>query len=194
VLAGACRQLRAWQDAGTPPPGLSLSVNVSRRQVAHPAFVEEVRRILQETGIDGSRLNLEINESVIMQNPEVIAEVLGRLKALKVQVHMDDFGTGYSSLTCLHRFPLDVLKIDRAFMAAMGANNDYKDVVQTVVALAHTLNMRVTVEAVETDEQAAQLKALRCDYAQGYYFAPPLTAEDATRLLGSDRQWFRSAA
>ena len=107
---------------------------------------------------------------------------------------MDDFGTGYSSLSYLHRFPLSVLKIDRAFMATMSANNDYKDVVQTVVALAHTLNMQVNVEGVETDQQAAQLKALRCDYAQGYHFSPPLTAEDATKLMGSDRQWLKTAA
>jgi EAL domain-containing protein (putative c-di-GMP-specific phosphodiesterase class I) len=129
-----------------------------------------------------------------MQNPDAIAEVLDKLKALNVQLHMDDFGTGYSSLSYLHRFPLDVLKIDRAFMATMSANNDYKDVVQTVVALAHTLNMQVNVEGVETDEQAAQLKALRCDFAQGYFFSPPLTAEDATALMGSDRQWLKTAA
>jgi diguanylate cyclase (GGDEF)-like protein len=194
VLTEACRQLRAWQQAGVGVPDLSISVNVSKRQVAHPAFVEDIRRILQESELDGSRLKLEITESVIMQNPDAIAEVLDKLKALNVQLHMDDFGTGYSSLSYLHRFPLDVLKIDRAFMATMSANNDYKDVVQTVVALAHTLNMQVNVEGVETDEQAAQLKALRCDFAQGYFFSPPLTAEDATALMGSDRQWLKTAA
>ncbi len=194
VLAEACRQLRAWQQAGVGVPDLSISVNVSKRQVAHPAFVEDIRRILQESGVDGSRLKLEITESVIMQNPDAIADVLAKLKALKVQLHMDDFGTGYSSLSYLHRFPLDVLKIDRAFMATMSANNDYKNVVQTVVALAHTLNMQVNVEGVETDEQAAELKALRCDFAQGYYFSPPLTGEDATALMGSDRQWLKTAA
>jgi diguanylate cyclase (GGDEF)-like protein len=194
VLAESCRQLRAWQDAGTGPAGLTISVNVSKRQVAHPAFVDDVRRVLQEAGVEGSRLKLEITESVIMQNPDAISEVLDKLKALDVQLHMDDFGTGYSSLSYLHRFPLDVLKIDRAFMATMGASNDYKDVVQTVVALAHTLNMQVNVEGVETDEQASRLKALRCDFAQGYYFSPPLTAEDATQLMASDRQWLKTAA
>ena len=107
---------------------------------------------------------------------------------------MDDVGTGYSSLSYLHRFPLDVLKIDRAFISTMSADTDYAEVVQTVVALAHTLNMQVIVEGVETEQQLQKLLALNCDFAQGFYFAKPLIADDAREMLTSGRSWLKHAA
>ncbi|MHC4990887.1 MAG: EAL domain-containing protein, partial [Planctomycetota bacterium] len=125
---------------------------------------------------------------------DAVIEALRRLKALGVEIHMDDFGTGYSSLSYLHRLPLDVLKIDRAFMNTLSADNSYADVVHTVVALARTLQMRVTVEGVETQEQVAQVRALDCDFAQGFYFSTPLSPDAATRLIASGQEWLREAA
>jgi EAL domain-containing protein (putative c-di-GMP-specific phosphodiesterase class I) len=171
-----------------------MSVNVSKRQVAHPEFVDDVQQILRDHGVDGSRLALEITESVIMENPDSITEVLGQLKDLEVEIHMDDFGTGYSSLSYLHRFPLDMLKIDRAFVSTMSDNNDYADIIHTVVALAHTLNMRVIVEGVETEEQLVRLMALNGDFAQGFYFSMPLDAVRAAEILEARRQWLKPAA
>ena len=194
ILHGALQQLKTWTDEGVADEALMVSVNISKRQVAEPGFVDEVREVLSEVGISGSRLQLEITESVIMENPDSIAEVLQQFKELGIHVHMDDFGTGYSSLSYLHRFPLDVLKIDRAFISTMSADTDYAEVVQTVVALAHTLNMQVIVEGVETEQQFQKLLALNCDFAQGFYFAKPLVADDARELLRSGRTWLKYAA
>lgn len=194
VLERSSRQLREWFDEGLGSPDLAVSVNVSKRQVAEPGLVDEVARILKASGLAGRNLKLEITESVIMENPDSITEVLERLKELEVEIHMDDFGTGYSSLSYLHRFPLDVLKIDRAFMSTMGANNDYADVVNTVVTMAHTLNMQVTVEGVETRDQLAQLIQLGCDFAQGFLFSRPITAEEARKLIVKEPAWLKDAA
>jgi diguanylate cyclase (GGDEF)-like protein len=193
ILERACRQLRDWQNEIGDDLPLSVSVNVSKRQVAEPGLVDTVQAILRETGLKGSQLKLEITESVIMENPDSIAEVLERLKGLGVHVHMDDFGTGYSSLSYLHRFPLDVLKIDRAFIGTMSEDDDYADVIHTVVAMAHTLNMQVTVEGVETHEQLAQLMALDCDYAQGYYFSKPIPAEKVRAIIANEPEWLKAA-
>ncbi len=194
MLQGALQQLKTWIDEGVADEALMVSVNISKRQVAEPGFVDEVREVLCDVGISGSRLKLEITESVIMENPDSIADVLQEFKELGIQVHMDDFGTGYSSLSYLHRFPLDVLKIDRAFISTMSADTDYAKMVQTVVALAHTLNMQVIVEGVETEQQLRKLLVLNCDFAQGFYFAEPLVADDARALLVSGRTWLRHAA
>ncbi len=194
VLRQACHQIRAWHDEFPREAPLAISVNVSKRQVAEPDLVKTVKEILQSAGVDGRCLKLEITESVIMANPDSITEVLGQLRELGVQIHMDDFGTGYSSLSYLHRFPIDVLKIDREFVSTMGSNKDYASVVQTVVVLAHNLNMEVIVEGVESREQLAQLVALDCDHAQGFYFAEPLDADDARELLASRPLWSHASA
>ena len=187
VLREACMQLQAWNAQLPPERALSISVNVSKREVAEPGFVQEVRRLLRTTGIDGPQLKLEITESVIMDNPEHIIEVLRQLKQLGIELHMDDFGTGLSSLSCLHKFPLDVLKIDRAFITTMGPNREYAAFVHTIVTLAHSLDMKVTAEGIETPEQLAQLLALDCDYGQGYLFSKPLSASEAEAII--DRKY-----
>ncbi len=187
-------QLKTWTDEGVADETLMVSVNVSKRQVAEPGFVDEVRQVLSDVGISGSRLKLEITESVIMENPDSIADVLQQFKESGIQVHMDDFGTGYSSLSYLHRFPLDVLKIDREYISTLSADTDYAEMVQTVVALAHTLNMQVIVEGVETEQQLRKLLLLNCDFAQGFYFAKPLVADDARELIASGRTWLKHAA
>jgi diguanylate cyclase (GGDEF)-like protein len=193
VLQQACEQLRYWRTELAETP-VSVNVNVSRQQLVRPELVDDVRSILRTTEIGNDNLKLEITESVIMENPDAVTEALRRLKALGVEIHMDDFGTGYSSLSYLHRLPIDVLKIDRAFMSSLSADNSYADVVHTVIALARTLQMRVTVEGVESHEQVAQIRALDCDYAQGFYFSSPLSADSATRLIASDQNWLREAA
>ncbi len=194
VLEQACRQMRVWRDEFPQKRSMAMSVNVSRQQLAQPEFVDHVQEILRETGVDSTSLKLEITESVIMENPDSVAEALRRLKTLGAEIHMDDFGTGYSSLSYLHRLPIDVLKIDRAFMSSLSANNDYSDVVHTVVALARTLQMQVTVEGVEAEDQLTRLQALDCDYAQGYLFSKPMKAEAAAEMIDADRRWLTAAA
>jgi len=194
VLEQACSQIRAWQDEFGLDAPLAVSVNVSKRQVSEPGLVQTVKDILQDTGIDGRCLKLEITETVIMANPDSITEVLHQLRELGVQIHMDDFGTGYSSLSYLHRFPIDVLKIDREFMSTMNANKDYAGVVHTIVVLAHNLNMEVIVEGVETRDQLSQLIALDCDHAQGFFFAEALDPDKAKELLVSKPHWIPASA
>ncbi|MHC4092135.1 MAG: putative bifunctional diguanylate cyclase/phosphodiesterase [Planctomycetota bacterium] len=185
VLHQACRQLTVWNEQQATGPAISLSVNVSKRQLSESGFVEDVERTVRETGIDARQLNLEITESVIIEAPESIIQSLRRLRQLGVQVHMDDFGTGYSSLSCLHRFPLDVLKIDRAFLETAGAPREYAAVLHAVITLARNLNMQVTAEGIGTEDQLAMILSLDCDFAQGYYFSEPVDASRATSLLRS---------
>ena len=188
IMGEACRQLRTWHGQFSLPD-LTMSVNVSMRQASRPTLITEVRDLMEALQIPRGCLKLEITESVIMGNMETITEVLRALRELGVEVHMDDFGTGYSSLSYLHRFPLDALKIDRTFLAATKNDHDYAGIVKTVVTLAHHLNMRVTVEGVETHDQFALLRTLGADHAQGYYFAQPLDAETATELLAANPRW-----
>ncbi len=129
-----------------------------------------------------------------MANADTVTAVLNQIKDLGVQLYMDDFGTGYSSLSYLHRFPIDVLKIDREFMSTMNANKNYAGVVHTVVVLAHNLNMEVIVEGVETRDQLAQLIALDCDKAQGFYFSEPLPADQTRQLLLQPPHWIQESA
>ena len=189
VLQQACRRLSSWKSELADGRQLSMAVNVSQHQLAHPTFVKEIEQVLKDTGIKAADLKLEITESVIMEKPDAVADVLDQLRALGVEIHMDDFGTGYSSLSYLHRLPIDVLKIDRAFMSSLSTNTDYADVVHTVVALARTLRMGVTVEGVESEEQLAQVRALDCDFAQGFYFSEPVGPDAAWAMLAAKRSW-----
>ena len=132
---------------------------------------------------------LEITESVVMEHAESAAAALTQLKTLGVQLSIDDFGTGYSSLSCLHSYPIDSLKIDRSFIGNMGADPRNLEIVRTIVALAGNLGMHVTAEGIETAEQLAQLRALRCACGQGYLFSKPLEAEAIKRLLASKPKW-----
>lgn len=187
VLHEACWQLRAWRQQLPAAEALSVNVNISKRQVSEGVLVEQVDRVLRETGLPGTSLQLEITETVIMENPDSVSEVLHQLKKRGVRLHMDDFGTGYSSLSYLHRFPLEVLKIDRAFVSNLEANVRYDAVVRAIVTLAHNLNMEVIAEGIETSEQLAQILALDCDYAQGYLFSKPLAATEAEAII--DKQF-----
>jgi diguanylate cyclase (GGDEF)-like protein/PAS domain S-box-containing protein len=181
VLRTACAQAREWQDAGHP--GLGVAVNLSARQFQHPDLVGQVRRALEETKLEARFLELEISETSAMQGPEANVPALRALKALGVGIAIDDFGTGCSSLSYLRRFPIDALKIDRSLTAEITRDPDDATIANVVIALAHTLKLRVVAEGVETDDQLAFLTARHCDQAQGYLFAPPRPAQDCADLL-----------
>ncbi len=188
VLRDACRQIKIWQAqgvAGDVP--LSISVNLSGKQLRQPDLVEQIARILKETAIDPRTLRLEITESVIVENAESAVTMLARLRALNVQLHMDDFGTGYSSLSYLHRFQIDTLKIDRSFVSNMGQRGENSEIVRTIVTLARNLGIDVIAEGVETEEQLALLRAIGCEQVQGFFFSEPVTAEAAVALIAGAR-------
>ncbi len=160
---------------------------MSGRQLGYPGFVEDVRRMLSETGLPASRLHLEITESVLMENAEASREILASLRALGVELSIDDFGTGYSSLAYLRRFPIETLKIDRAFLAKDADAEDSWAIIRTIRSLAHVLGLGVIVEGVETIEHARRLRDLGCQAAQGYLFARPIAAEEVDRYRRSHR-------
>ncbi len=179
ILEEACRQLVRWEkDLGRELP-LAVSVNLSSRQLSRLGVVEAVTELLRETGLPGERLRLEITESVLMEDPDAAAEALAELKTLGVALCLDDFGTGYSSLSYLHRFPLDVLKIDRSFIAGMTAEGGGPAIVRSVVDLAHNLGMDVVAEGIETAEQVEQLQEMGCDYGQGFYYSEAVASDVA---------------
>ena len=187
VLEEACRELRRWQDAhpGGEPP--TMAVNLSAGQFLQPDLVEQVGQVLRGSGIVPGTLKLEITESVLMQHTERVTDTLHRLKALGVQLHIDDFGTGYSSLGYLHRLPLDALKIDRSFVCeAAGAN---LQLVRTIVALAHALGVVVITEGIESAELLKELRALECEFGQGFLFSRPLESGEIDALVASDPCW-----
>jgi diguanylate cyclase (GGDEF)-like protein/PAS domain S-box-containing protein len=189
VLFEACRQAREWQLACPGDPPLIVSVNLSARQFQQPNLVQEIKQALAETGLDPRTLKLEITETVLMHDAP---STLGKLRALKdlgIHIAIDDFGTGYSSLGYLKRFPLDTLKIDRSFVDGIVHNTDDMAIVRAVVTVAKSLNLSVTAEGIETDEQLGQLWSLGCDRGQGYYFARPLPAEAMRELLGTVIRW-----
>jgi len=183
VLEKACRRMVEWQGLSSAYRSLSLSVNLSSRQVSQPDLVQHIKAVLDETGIDPHCLKLEITESVVMENAEAATLVFKQLRALGVQLSIDDFGTGYSSLSYLHRFPVNYLKIDKSFVGRMTEGNDNGEIVRTIVTLARNLGLEVVAEGVETESQKAQLKALGCDFGQGYLFSLPIEGATVPTLL-----------
>ena len=181
VLREACRQTKAWHDTGFPP--MQIAVNISGKQLLQKNFPEQVQTILRETGLAARHLDLELTESILMVDAGGAAAAMQALHALGVSFSMDDFGTGYSSLAYLKRFPIDILKIDRSFVRDLATDPNDVAIVKTIIAMAHTLEMRVIAEGVETHEQLAFLRAQGCDGSQGYYCSKPLTADDFTELL-----------
>ncbi|MGH2558408.1 MAG: putative bifunctional diguanylate cyclase/phosphodiesterase, partial [Thermomicrobiales bacterium] len=184
VLATACRQAAAWRQARVGGPPLVVAVNLSARQLASPTLVQDVARALTESDLDPGRLKLELTESAALAE-EGTPAILHALKELGVQLALDNFGTGYSSLSVLKRFPLDDLKLDRTFVAALGRHGRDANIVAAVLAFASALELRVTAEGIETAAQVAALRALGCARAQGFFFARPLTATALAALLTS---------
>ena len=192
VLREACSQMKRWQSQLSQALSLSINVNLSGKQFGHPGLTDQIIQTLKLTGLDPRVLKLEITESVVMKNVEANAGMLDRLRALGVELSIDDFGTGYSSLSYLHRLPIDTLKIDRSFVSRISENNDNKEIVRTIVMLAHILGKGVVAEGVETKEQLQHLRELKCDSAQGYLFSPPVGPDDALELVRSTSQWLSS--
>jgi diguanylate cyclase (GGDEF)-like protein/PAS domain S-box-containing protein len=183
VLHEACRQVREWQILMDMPEPLMMSVNLSGKQFKKPDLVESIKRILFQTGLPAESLRLEITESIIMDDAEAATAMLRQLRSIGVQLSIDDFGTGYSSLSYLHRFPVNILKIDKSFVGRMSIDEEALGIVETVVTLAGKLKMKVVAEGIETEEQAAKLRVFDCDYGQGYLFAKPLPATSVMMQL-----------
>jgi diguanylate cyclase (GGDEF)-like protein/PAS domain S-box-containing protein len=181
VLHTACTQNRLWRKQGLPQ--MRVAVNLSRRELHHPQFIETLTRILNETGLDPHWLELEMTESLLSDNTEVTAKRLGQLKDLGVLLTIDDFGTGVSSLKNLQRLPIDRIKIDHSFLKTLDSNSDSTTIIKTIIAMAHTLGPKVIAEGVETNEQKLFLIQHGCDEIQGYYFSRPVAKEEFNRLL-----------
>jgi diguanylate cyclase (GGDEF)-like protein/PAS domain S-box-containing protein len=185
VLREACRQNKAWQDEGLPPA--RVSVNLSARQFQQRDIAKLVMSILDETGLDPRYLELELTESTIMRNAEEAVVMLNELHALGIGLAIDDFGTGYSSLSYLKRLPVDRLKIDRSFVSDIGASADDETITSAIIALAHSLDLQVIAEGVETTTQLEFLKKRACHEMQGYFFARPLPHDAIPHLLQRER-------
>jgi diguanylate cyclase (GGDEF)-like protein/PAS domain S-box-containing protein len=184
VLSTACRQMKEWHERGHP---LTVSVNLSARQFQQPDLVEQVTRVLDETGLAPRSLELEITESNAMQSAETTAQTLKALKTLGVRISIDDFGIGYSSLSYLKRLPIDTLKIDQSFVRDITTDPDDAAIVTAVIAMAHTLKLVVVAEGVEDQDQLAFLHARQCDRMQGFLFSQPLPPDDCEKLLRRHR-------
>jgi len=181
VLREACRQNKAWQDAGLPP--MVVSVNVSARQFKEKNLINRVVGALESSGLEARYLELELTESLIMQDVELAVATMKDLQSLGIQLSIDDFGTGYSSLSALKTFPVTRLKIDKSFVDGLLADENDRAVAGAVISLGQTLNLRVIAEGVETDAQAEFLRSINCDEMQGYLFSKPLPAQDIEDML-----------
>ena len=187
VLEQACRQVSAWHQERPDAAPLGISVNLSARQVNDPELPQLVGAALADSGADPLSLSLEVTETALLDDSEASHETLRRLKALGVRLVLDDFGTGFSSLDYLRRFPFDSLKVDRSFIARLGDQPEDAAIVQAIAGIAAALGLGVTAEGVETEEQLNAVRALGCQHAQGFYFTPPLPAEDLAEMLAAGR-------
>jgi len=190
VLRQVCRQGRAWQDLAVAP--LVLSVNVSATDFRQRGFLDGIRQVLEETGMEPTLLELEITESVLMQNIDHTIETLKAIKALGIRLAIDDFGTGYSSLSYLQRFPIDVLKIDQSFVRDLNGDSNDAALVNAIISLGRSLNLNIIAEGVETLDQLTFLKTHHCEEGQGFYFSKAVEAETFLRLW-QERRFERPA-
>lgn len=178
ILEQACRQLRIWQQQFPSNSPLTMSVNLSALQLLEPNLIQNIQKILEKSEITPSSLKLEITESVLIENPQIVLTVLSDLRAMGIQLYVDDFGTGYSSLGRLQEMPINALKIDRSFV-----KNQQWDISEIIVLLANKLGLDVIAEGVETAEDLAALQAVGCTKMQGYQFSKPLDSKSATALI-----------
>jgi PAS domain S-box-containing protein len=194
LLREACRQLRSWQIEFPTTPALTMSVNITSREFTQPDLVEEIRKALEETGIEPGCLQLEIIKTIAMGDAEHSGGVLECLKKLGVRLSIDDFGTGYSSLSRLGRIPVDTLKIDRAFISQMDTDPESREIVRTIIMLAHALGLRVVAEGTETESHLTLLRELNCEMAQGYFFSRPADSHAMLKLLVRNQKARAAAA
>jgi diguanylate cyclase (GGDEF)-like protein/PAS domain S-box-containing protein len=186
VLETACQQMRFWQSRFQEDPPLLLSVNLSARHFLQPDLVQQSRKALYQSQLSPGSLIFEVTESAMMPDPEAAIQVMNQLKSMGIQIALDDFGTGYSSLSYLHRFPLDSLKIDRAFISRTMEDDE---IIRTILTLGRNLGLKVVAEGVETAEQVKKLQNLGCEFAQGFFFTDAVTAQVATDLLAAKKCW-----
>ena len=186
VLREACQQMYNWNVKYRPSASWKVSVNISSKQLELPNFVDEVKQILAETKLNPHNLKLEVTESSLVEDTEHTIAILNELKSLGIEFSLDDFGTGYSSLSYLHQFPFDTIKIDRSFVNSVGDSIDKLGIVRAIVTLARNLGMNTIAEGIETVNQLAQLKALKCEYGQGYYLSKPLDKEILENIIATE--------
>lgn len=189
VLREACRQMQAWHQKFPSQRPLTIHVNLSPKQFLQPALVENIQQTLIQTGLDPRSLNLEVTETVVVENAESAAALLAQLRSMRIQLSLDDFGQGYSSLSTLHQYPFHMLKIDRSFIADLQTNPRNFEFVRAIANFASVLGMEVTIEGVETAEQMARMRSLGIGQAQGYYFSKPIDAHAVDELLNSEPRW-----
>lgn len=189
ILRTACHQLVKWQNESVANKPLMMSVNLSGKHFAHADLVDQIRGILEETQVNPRSLKLELTESAIMENAETAIAMLAEIRELGVQISIDDFGTGYSSLSYLHRFPIDMLKVDRSFVSAMEDGTENGEIVRTVIALAKTLGLSVVAEGIETIHQLHQLRVLGCEFGQGYLFSRPVPVDEVEKIIADKDRW-----
>lgn len=188
VLRQACQDMVDIMAEHPELPDLSMSVNLSARQLAQHDITETVTEVLRETGMDAKRLKLEITETVAMENPVLTAQRLHAIRALGVRISIDDFGTGYSSLSSLQNFPIDTIKVDKSFVGKMDTSSEQRKIVRSVITLAHSLNLDVVAEGIELREQWSMLKVLDCQHGQGFLFSHPVDGVTLRTLLNKQRQ------
>ena len=186
VLKEACQQMYAWVVQYDSLRNWKISVNISSKQLELPNFVAQVKEVLKETNLNPHNLKLEITESSLVEDTQHTILVIRELKALGVEFSLDDFGTGYSSLSYLHSFPFDTIKIDRSFVNSLGDNDEKIGIIRAIVSLANNLGMNTIAEGIETDNQLAQLKALNCQYGQGYYLSKPLDKQIVETVIATE--------
>jgi EAL domain-containing protein (putative c-di-GMP-specific phosphodiesterase class I) len=188
ILREACAKRREWLDAGHDE--LRVSVNVSTIQFRDPNLIATVFRALSDAGLDPGHLELEITESLVLQDDEATALVLSELRAMGLRIALDDFGTGYSSLSYLARFPLDILKLDQSFVRDVTMNSSARGIAAAVISMAHVLGLRVVAEGVDQEEQVRFLKEQGCDELQGFLFSGPLDPDEFLCLRASSGDFF----
>jgi EAL domain-containing protein (putative c-di-GMP-specific phosphodiesterase class I) len=188
VMREACRAAVRWNAQRSANDPLKISINVSPRQFLQPSFVQQVRDILEETGCQPAWISLEITETAAVMQPNRAISALEELRALDIQIGLDDFGTGHSSLSQLQTMPIDTIKIDQSFIRSQTEGKAQWSVVKAMLALAHSLELRVVVEGVETEFQRRELTAFGCEYAQGYLFSKPLREDMADLLVAQHPQ------
>jgi len=183
ILCEACHQAQLWEAKDPHNSRLTVAVNISPKQFADPQLVSSIKDVLAEADLDAGQLHLEITETVAMADPEKTRDILCNLKDIGVGICLDDFGTGHSSLARLRRFPIDVLKIDRSFISHMDSDAEARQIVRLIIDFAHTMDLRVIAEGVETSTQLDELRTASCEFGQGYFFSRPIDHRNVTHLL-----------
>jgi EAL domain-containing protein (putative c-di-GMP-specific phosphodiesterase class I) len=194
LLREACKDLQAWQAEFPADPPLTMSVNITPKEFAQPDLAYEIGKTLEQLNFDPACLRLEIVETIAMGDEEKSGQVLAQLKAIGVHLSIDDFGTGYSSLSRLRRIPVDTLKIDRAFIMNMDTDAENREIVKTIIMLAHNLGLKVVAEGTETEKHINQLSDLHCEMAQGYFYSRPADKLSMLKLLAADQRAMSATA